>query len=80
MNTYAHSDSPPPRLTTPGSVSTCESLAARDLYRRSIPDFVESPSDLLHLFLLMSDLRRTLAAVEELAARTAVSPSTVTTT
>lgn len=41
----------------------CESPEAGDFYRRRIPDFAESPTDRLHLYLLMSDLRRTIAAV-----------------
>ncbi len=52
----------------------CETPAARDFYLRFIPDFAESPTDPLHLFLLMSDLRRTLEA----AAR-AVPPAVVLT-
>ena len=43
-------------------------LEAKDFYQRLVPDFAESPTDPLHLYLLMSDLRRTLAAVEALGA------------
>jgi predicted N-acetyltransferase YhbS len=46
----------------------CETVEARDFYRRVVPDFAESPTDPLHLYLLMSDLRRTIAAVEDFEA------------
>ncbi len=46
----------------------CETPEARDFYQRVVPDVAESPTDPLHLYLLMSDLRRTIAAVEALGA------------
>jgi GNAT superfamily N-acetyltransferase len=46
----------------------CETQDAKDFYRRLVPDFAESPTDPLHMYLLMSDLRRTIAAVEALGA------------
>lgn len=46
----------------------CETVGAKDFYQRVVPDFAESPTDPLHLYLLMSDLRRTIAAVEALGA------------
>jgi GNAT superfamily N-acetyltransferase len=54
----------------------CETPAAKDFYRRLVPDFAESPADPLHLYLLMGDLRRTIAAAEE-AGRGLVRPSTL---
>ncbi len=48
----------------------CETIEARDFYHRVAPDFAESPTDPLHLYLLMSDLRRTIAAVEDFGAAT----------
>ena len=39
----------------------CEDEAAKAFYRH-LGDFEASPGDPLHLFLLMSDLRRTLGA------------------
>lgn len=41
----------------------CESEAAREFYLRVVPDFAESPTDPLHLYVLMSDLRKTFAAI-----------------
>ncbi len=46
----------------------CETPEAKAFYQRVAPDFAESPTDPLHLYLLMSDLRRTIAAVEALGA------------
>lgn len=46
----------------------CETPDAKAFYRRLIPDFAESPTDPLHLYLLMSDLRRTIDAVEAVGA------------
>lgn len=46
----------------------CETPEAKAFYQRLVPDFVESPTDPLHLYLLMSDLRRTIATVEAVAA------------
>jgi GNAT superfamily N-acetyltransferase len=37
-----------------------ESQAARDFYRHLLPEVEESPTDSLHLVLLMKDIRRTL--------------------
>ena len=37
-----------------------ESNAARDFYRHLVPEFEDSPTDPLHLVLLMKDIRRTL--------------------
>ncbi len=37
-----------------------ESTAARDFYRHLVPEFEPSPTDDLHLVLLMKDLRRSL--------------------
>lgn len=41
----------------------CESQSARDFYQSVLPDFTESPTDPLHLYLLMSDIRATIAAL-----------------
>ena len=41
----------------------CENDSARAFYLRLLPEFEPSPTDPLHLFLLMSDLRRTLEAL-----------------
>jgi GNAT superfamily N-acetyltransferase len=38
-----------------------ESRAARDFYLHLIPEFEQSPTDELHLVLLLKDIRRTLA-------------------
>lgn len=38
-----------------------ESLDARDFYRHLVPEFQASPTDPLHLVLLMKDIRRALA-------------------
>lgn len=46
----------------------CETPEAKGFYQRWVPDFVESPTDPLHLYLLMSDLGLTLRAVDEAAA------------
>jgi GNAT superfamily N-acetyltransferase len=37
-----------------------ESAAARDFYLHLVPEFEESPTDPLHLILLMKDIRKTL--------------------
>jgi hypothetical protein len=44
-----------------GLLIHAESLEARDFYRYLVPEFESSPTDELHLVLLMKDLRRTLA-------------------
>ncbi len=41
----------------------CENDSARAFYLRLLPEFEPSPTDPLHLFLLMSDLRKTLEAL-----------------
>jgi GNAT superfamily N-acetyltransferase len=43
-----------------GLLIHAESSDARDFYLRLIPELLESPTDELHLVLLMKDVRRTL--------------------
>ncbi len=43
-----------------GLLVHAESPAARGFYRHLIPEFAQSPTDELHLVLLMKDIRRTL--------------------
>lgn len=43
-----------------GLLVHCESDLARDFYTHLVPEFVPSPTDALHLVLLMKDIRRTL--------------------
>ena len=43
-----------------GLLVHCESDEARDFYRHLVPEFEQSPTDGLHLVLLMKDIRRTL--------------------
>jgi len=43
-----------------GLLIHAESPAARDLYLHLIPELMQSPTDELHLVLLMKDIRRTL--------------------
>lgn len=43
-----------------GLLVHCESGAARDFYLHLVPEFEASPTDPLHLVLLMKDIRRTL--------------------
>ena len=43
-----------------GLLVHCESAAARDFYRHLVPEFEQSPTDELHLVLLLKDIRRTL--------------------
>ena len=45
-----------------GLVVHCESAEARDFYLHLVPEFVPSPTDGLHLVLLMKDIRKTLRA------------------
>jgi GNAT superfamily N-acetyltransferase len=45
----------------------CETKAAKDFYRSFIPDFAESPTDPLHLYLLMSDIRATIAPLRQIS-------------
>lgn len=44
-----------------GLLVHCESERARDFYRHLVPEFEASPTDELHLVLLVKDIRRTLA-------------------
>jgi hypothetical protein len=44
-----------------GLLVHAESAAARDFYAHLIPEFESSPSDELHLVLLMKDILRTLS-------------------
>ena len=43
-----------------GLLVHCESAEARDFYMHLVPEFEPSPTDTLHLVLLMEDIRRTL--------------------
>jgi GNAT superfamily N-acetyltransferase len=43
-----------------GLLVHAESAEARDFYRHLVPEFASSPTDDLHLVLLMKDIRRTL--------------------
>jgi GNAT superfamily N-acetyltransferase len=43
-----------------GLLVHCESVEARDFYLHLVPEFEPSPTDDLHLVLLMKDIRRTL--------------------
>ncbi|KJF18811.1 hypothetical protein AXFE_03070 [Acidithrix ferrooxidans] len=45
-----------------GLLIHAQSDEARDFYLRLIPEFEKSPTDDLHLVLLMKDIRRTLRA------------------
>lgn len=45
-----------------GLLVHCESERARDFYLHLIPEFETSPTDELHLVLLLKDIRRTLRA------------------
>lgn len=47
-------------IGTRGLLVHAETLEARDFYLHLIPEFEQSPTDELHLFLLMKDIRRTL--------------------
>ncbi|MGD9704515.1 MAG: N-acetyltransferase [Acidimicrobiia bacterium] len=44
-----------------GLLIHAETSAARDFYLHLIPEFEQSPTDALHLLLLMEDIRRTLS-------------------
>lgn len=44
-----------------GLLESAESAAARDFYLHLVPEFEASPTDELHLFLVMKDIRRTLS-------------------
>lgn len=44
-----------------GLLVHAESAEARDFYLHLVPEFEASPTDELHLFLLMKDIRRTLS-------------------
>lgn len=48
------------RIGCRGLLVHAESEQARDFYRHLIPEFDSSPTDPLHLILLMKDIRRTL--------------------
>lgn len=43
-----------------GLLVHAETTAARDFYLHLVPEFEPSPTDELHLFLLMKDIRRSL--------------------
>lgn len=45
-----------------GLLVHCESEAARNFYLHLVPEFEASPTDELHLVLLLKDIRRTLQA------------------
>lgn len=45
-----------------GLLVHCESERARDFYRHLIPEFEPSPTDELHLALLLKDIKKTLRA------------------
>jgi len=45
-----------------GPLVHAESTEARDFYRHLVPEFEPSPTDALHVVLLMKDVRRTLGA------------------
>lgn len=45
-----------------GLLVHCESGHARNFYRHLVPEFEASPSDELHLVLLLKDIRRTLTS------------------
>jgi GNAT superfamily N-acetyltransferase len=45
-----------------GLLVHCESEAARGFYRHLVPEFETSPTDELHLVLLLKDIKRTLQA------------------
>jgi hypothetical protein len=46
------------RIGCRGLLVHCETAEARDFYVRQLPSFQPSPSDPMHLVLLMKDLRR----------------------
>lgn len=48
-----------------GLLIHAESLEARNFYRHLVPEFKSSPTDELHIVLLMKDLRRTLAKPQD---------------
>ena len=43
-----------------GLLVHCEAMAARGFYLHLIPEFMPSPTDELHLYLLMKDIRKAL--------------------
>jgi hypothetical protein len=43
-----------------GLLVHAETVEARDFYLHLVPEFVASPTDEMHLYLLMKDVRRTL--------------------
>ena len=50
------------RIGCRGLLVHCESAAAASFSRHLVPEFEQSPTDDLHLVLLLKDIRRTLAA------------------
>ena len=50
------------QITTSGALVHAETPQARDFYLHLIPEFEPSPTDDLHLVLLMKDILRTLRA------------------
>lgn len=48
-----------------GLLVHCESKAARDFYLHLIPEFEPSPTDELHLVLLVKDIKKTLRAATD---------------
>ena len=50
-----------PEIGCRGLLVHCETPSAMDFYRHLIPEFMPSPTDELHLVLLMKDIRRALA-------------------
>lgn len=49
-----------PEIGCRGLLVHAESAAARDFYRHLVPEFEASPTDELHLLLLMKDIQRAL--------------------
>lgn len=47
-----------------GLLVHCESTGARDFYRHLVPNFEPSPTDELHLVLLLKDIRQTLRSTD----------------
>jgi hypothetical protein len=43
-----------------GLLVHAETIEASDFYLHLVPEFEESPTDQMHLYLLMKDMRRTL--------------------
>jgi len=51
------------RIGCRGLMVHCENEGSRDFYLRHLPSFEPSPSDPMHLVLLMKDLRRAVAPI-----------------